>query len=69
MVDASPSKLISFRLRLPPFDLITIKDFFRFYALGSNGRLDNRIIIELLNSQAERFFIRFTRIINNIIIK
>ena len=69
MVDASPSKPPSLRPGLPPLDIATMKDFFRFYALGSNGRLDDKMIADSLNSQAERFFARFTRITGSIVIK
>ena len=46
-----------------------MKDFFRFYALGSDGRLNPRMTAESLNSQAERFFAGFTRVTGSIVIE
>lgn len=52
----------SLRAGLPPLDLATTKDFFRFYASISNGLLDPYITADSLKSQAERFFAGFTRV-------
>ena len=57
----------SLRAELPPLDLPTTKDFFRFYALTDDGKLDIRLTTESLNSQAERFFAGFTRVTGSII--
>ena len=52
----------SLRAGLPPLDIPTMKDFFRFYALTGDGQLDVRMTTDSLNSQAERFFAGFTRV-------
>lgn len=52
----------SLRAGLPPLDLATTKDFFRFYASTSDGLLDPHITADSLKSQAERFFAGFTRV-------
>ena len=57
----------SLRKGLPPLDIPTTKDFFRFYALTGGGQLDVRMTTESLNSQAERFFAGFTRVTGSII--
>ena len=46
---------------LPPLELPTVKQFFRYYALSSKGTLDQRMTAEALNSQVERFFAGFER--------
>ena len=51
----------------PPLGIATLKDFLRYYALGSNGALDRRMTAESLNSQAERFFAGFTRVTGSIV--
>ena len=66
-VDASRASPPSLQAGLPSLGLATIKDFFRFYALGSDGRLDPRMTVESLNSQAERFFAGFTRVTGSVI--
>ena len=55
------------RAGLPPLDLATTKDFFRYYDLSSDGTLDPRMTAESLNSQAERFFAGFTRVTSSIV--
>ncbi|KAI9807092.1 MAG: hypothetical protein M1825_005809 [Sarcosagium campestre] len=67
MVHASPSKPSSLRPGLPTLDVAIMKDSFRFYALGTDGRLDDRMTADSLNSQAERFFAGFTRITGSIV--
>ena len=46
-----------------------MKDFFRYYALDSNGTFDRQITTEFLINQAERFFVEFTRVIDSIVIE
>ena len=65
--DSSHSSPPSLQAGLPSLDLATIKDFLRFYALGSDGGLDVRMTAESLNSQAERFFAGFTRVTRSIV--
>ncbi len=57
----------SLRAGLTPLDLASTKDFFRFYALTGDEKLDPRLTTESLNSQAERFFAKFTRVTSSII--
>lgn len=52
----------SLRAGLPPLDLATTKDFFRFYASISNGLFDPYITADSLKSQAERGFAGLTRV-------
>lgn len=69
MVDFLCTSPPSLQAGTPPLDLATMKDLFRFYALGSNGRLNPRMTAESLNSQAERFFAGFTRVTGSIVIE
>lgn len=53
---------------LPPLDLATIKDFLRFKASISEGRIDEeleRVTADSLNTFAEWFFTGFTRVTSN----
>ncbi|KAK3174043.1 hypothetical protein OEA41_001287 [Lepraria neglecta] len=59
----------SLRAGLPPLDRATTKDFFRFYALTSDGKLAPRVTADSLNSQVERFFAAFTRLTGSIVTK
>ena len=52
----------SLRTGRPPLDLPSTKDLSRFYTLTSDGQLDIRRTTKSLNSQAEIFFTRFTRV-------
>ncbi|KAL9637832.1 MAG: hypothetical protein Q9164_001951 [Protoblastenia rupestris] len=66
-VDAPRVSPPSLQEGLPSLNLATIKDFLRFYALGSDGRLDPRMTSESLNNRAERFFAGFTRITSSVV--
>ena len=51
-----------------PLDLATIKDFFRFHAAISRGRIDDtRTTVDSLNTFAEWFFAGFARVTGNTI--
>ena len=43
-------------------DLVTIKDFFRFYIAISCGRIVAKPTVDSINTNAEWFFAGFTRI-------
>ena len=52
---------------LPPLDLATIKDFLRFIALTSDGRIDEEKVAtaDSINTFAEWFFAGFARVTGN----
>ena len=64
----SPISPPSLREGLPPFDIVTIKDFLRYKASISDGRIDEgleRTTTDSLNAFAEWFFAGFARVTGN----
>ena len=59
MIDVSCASLLSLQAEISFFDLVIMKNFFRFYAFDSDERFNFRITTKFLNNQTEQFFAEF----------